>query len=110
MLRPEPETGGALLLPRKAYNRQGESEIRLPSKPFLYTLDQVAHLLNVTEVQLRASFVYFATDTSGPNLKKLLTARNIAALGDTPEWRISEDELKAFLKRKGFKIWYPSFY
>jgi len=84
--------------------------IRLPSKPFLYTLDQVAHLLQLPETELRSGFVYYATESSGPNLKRALVARNIANLGDTPDWRVSEDEFKSWLKRKGFKIWYPSFY
>lgn len=84
--------------------------LRLPSKPFLYTLDQVAHLVNITEDQLRAKYIYFASDTGGPNRQRLIIARNIANLGDDPDWRVSEDELKAWLKRKGFKVWYPSFY
>lgn len=75
----------------------------IPRPPFLYTLDQLAQVLNVTEAVLRARYIYFDDRSPGPPKSGQLTARNISRPEDTPEWRVTDSELARWLKSKGFR-------
>jgi hypothetical protein len=75
----------------------------LPRPPFLYTLDQVAQIANVTMSNLTTRLIYYNTLTSGKPKLFLIIANNIAAPGDKPEWRVSDAELERWLKYKGFR-------
>ena len=71
----------------------------------LYTLDQVATMLSISETQLVAQYIYFPGRSTGPNSSRLMTARNIApTLDDTPEWRISEREIVRYCKVRGVRF------
>lgn len=83
-------------------------KLGLPMRPFLWTLDQVATMLNMGVPNLKASYVYFEGRSTGPRSVHLLVARNIAKPDATPEWRIAEMEVKRWLKTKGFKFYEPS--
>ena len=80
--------------------------INLPVRPFLYTLDQVASLLNVTETRvITGGYIFFAARTPGVKSKDEMLAVNIAPKStDPPEWRIEERELIRWFKRKGFRV------
>jgi hypothetical protein len=79
--------------------------LNLPRRPFLYTLDQVGTILNLTEARLRqGKYLFFAGRTPGVQTKDEMLTRNIAAADEPPEWRIEERELIRWLKRKGFRV------
>ena len=79
------------------------ADIELPKRPFLYTMDQVATLLNVSEEQLKRQYVHFEGRSIGPHERHHLLARNIAPPNDKPDWRCTERELLRWFKWKGFK-------
>jgi hypothetical protein len=82
----------------------------LPRPPFLWTLDQCAQVASVDLGEFTRKYVHFQDLTVGPVRRDLLMARNIAPLGDKPEWRISESELLRWLKAKGFRPRYNPMY
>lgn len=78
----------------------------LPPKAFLYTLDQIAYMLSMTEQTLKRTYIYFDTVHVGKPPKDKLLARNIAPDDSkTPEWRVSEKEFTRWLKRIGFRVY-----
>ncbi len=77
----------------------------LPTRAFLYTLDQVSEMLAIPLPRLRQSHVHFDRRTVGGKNPDKIMARNIAPFGEDPEWRVAEAELVRWLKRKGFRIY-----
>lgn len=76
----------------------------LPVRVFLYTLDQLAAILNVEEEALRARYLYFQGLSTGTQGVRMV-ARNIEAdPTHPPRWRVAETELLTYLRRKGFLI------
>jgi|SRR6478609_2337377 len=90
---------------------QSMAHVGLPPRPFLYTIDQIATLLDIDEKTLRSgqSHVYYEGRTPGVPRKDMMLARNIAAPDETPDWRVAERELVRWFKRKGFR-WYDRGY
>lgn len=85
--------------------RADREALRLPVRPFLYTLDQVATILSITEVRLKqGGYVFFQGRTPGIPSRDEMIAHNIAAATAKPEWRVEERELVRWMKRKGFKV------
>lgn len=79
--------------------------INLPVRPFLFTLDQVATLLSITETRLKqGGYLFFANRTPGVHSRDELLALNIAPPNKPAEWRVEERELIRWMKRKGFKV------
>lgn len=76
--------------------------VDFPPRLFLYTLDQVAFCLDMKVDTLRRSYIHFAGRTRGVAPQGLIVARNIAGPGDTPTWRVAENELVRWMKHKGF--------
>ena len=74
--------------------------LRLPPRPFLYTQDQVADLLAVTDV---SAYLFYDGRSTGTPPKDKMLARNIAPEGLPPEWRIEEQELIRWFKHTGFR-------
>lgn len=95
---PESRGSGAAL-PVKGDN------VGLPPRPFLYTLDQLAVLLDVSEVSLRQSHVYFEQRSTGVRRKDMMLARNIARPNEKPDWRVAEREFIRWMRTKGFRIY-----
>jgi hypothetical protein len=77
----------------------------MPTRAFLYTLDQVSEMVAVPLTGLRQSYIHFDRKTVGAQDRDKIMARNIAPPGATPEWRVAEAELVRWLKRKGFRIY-----
>jgi hypothetical protein len=77
--------------------------VELPAHPFLYTLDQVAFLLSVSDKELKRK-LQLRGRSPGPKNLNLIEAFNIAEPTEKPEWRISETELRRWLARKGYRI------
>lgn len=75
--------------------------VRLPEHPILYTLDQVAVILSLTDTQLRTRVSFTGREVGGSSRMRAI---NISDAGAKPEWRISERELKLWLARHGYKL------
>lgn len=81
---------------------RGARSVGLPPRPFLYTLDQIATILNVELRVIRSSYIYFAGRTVGKKSVHVMEAKNISAPNMPPDWRVSERELVRWMKLKGF--------
>ena len=82
--------------------------VSLPTVPFLYTLDQVAMILNISDRNLKANYLYYIGRTPGPKSLNRIEAMNITPDNNQqPDWRVSERELVRWLARKGFAIERP---
>lgn len=80
-------------------------KVGLPIRPFLYSPDQIASILGVTENTVRTVYLFYDRRSIGRPSPNLMTARNITPdARDKPEWRVAEKELIRWLKRKGFKV------
>jgi hypothetical protein len=77
----------------------------LPVRPFLYTLDQVAHLLSMALPYLKEKYIWYDGREVGARDSDKLCAHNIAHPTQPPEWRVSEREFIRWLRRKKFKVY-----
>jgi hypothetical protein len=77
----------------------------LPYRPFLFTVDQIAVLLDISERRILAEYLYFEGRSIGTRHKHLMIARNIAPPDKKPEWRIAERELMRWMRHKGFRYY-----
>lgn len=80
-------------------------QVGLPIRPFLFTLDQIATLTEIPLDRIRAAYVHFDGRTNGVAKKSRLMARNIAEMGEKPDWRVTERELIRWMKHHGFIIY-----
>lgn len=86
-------------------SREDPSKIGLPPKVFLYTVDQIATMLGVTELYLHAKILYHENRDVGRKTPDEMQCRNIAGPDDTPDWRVVEQEFKRWMRNKGFKFY-----
>lgn len=80
-------------------------KVGMPLRPFLWTLDQLAVMLNVEEKTIRGSYVYYEGRSTGVRARDKMTARDIAPEGQRPDWRVAEREFLRWLKVKGFRVY-----
>lgn len=82
-------------------------KVGMPLRPFLWTLDQIAVMLNVEEKTIRhgRGYLYYEGRSTGVRARDLMTARNIAPADQRPDWRVAEREFLRWLKVKGFKVY-----
>lgn len=85
--------------------RDSARKVGLPPRPFLYTIDQIATILNLTEFEVNRRYLYFEGRTVGAKTRDQMVARNIAPANSAPEWRIAELELVRWMRRKGFRYY-----
>jgi hypothetical protein len=78
------------------------AQVNLPIKPFLYSLDQIATILDTSEQNVKQNYIHFSGRSINLPTHDQIVARNIAAPGAKPEWRVAERELIRWLRRKGF--------
>jgi hypothetical protein len=86
---------------------QREGRAALPAREFMYTLDQVADILNIQVESLRR-YVYFrGIDRNLVREQDAMVAISItpSALHKRAEWRIPETEFLAFLKKRGLTVY-----
>lgn len=77
----------------------------LPTRVFLYTLDQISALLDINQVTLEKQHVYFDLRSIGAKTKHDMYAHNIAQPGQPPDWRVTEAELIRWLKVKRIRFY-----
>lgn len=78
-------------------------QVGLPPRPFLYTVDQLAVMLDLTETTIMQKYLYFEGRSTGSRELKLMTARNIAPATEKPEWRVAEREFIRWMRVMGFR-------
>lgn len=79
-------------------------KIGLPPRIFLYTLDQIAFLIEVELPRLKRAYIFYEGRSVGVPSREKIPARNIAPKGETPDWRVSEAVFIRWLKFKGYKL------
>lgn len=96
-----PPTGGR---PRLSHMSEFDRDIldrsvHVPETEFLFTLPQVSTMLAVSRETLRERMIHFNGRSIGKPQPRQMVAVNIAPnLTDPPMWRISEKELRRYLK------------
>lgn len=81
------------------------SQIGLPPRPFLYTIDQIAAILYLKEETVKKSYLYLEGRSIGQRHRYLMVARNIAPPDSPPDWRVVDRELIRWMKFKGYRYY-----
>lgn len=89
----------------RAANKEDQSRIGLPPRPFLYTVDQIAVLTGIPERTLHTNVLFHENRDVGVRQKHEMLCRNIANPDDKPDWRVAEREFIRWMKYKGFKFY-----
>ncbi len=84
-------------------------DVGLPTRPFLYTVDQVGQLMSVSDKYVHLEYAHYVGRSIGIPSPDRIVFRNIAPSGALPEWRCSERELIRFLRSKGYKYYERGF-
>lgn len=85
--------------------RPERERIGLPFRPFLYTLDQIATMLNVSLTTFKNTYVHYEGVSIGFREHGKMWARDIAPEGERPDWRIAENEFIRWCRFKHFKVY-----
>lgn len=79
--------------------------VGLPPKPFFYTIEQVAYLLNLEERYVKNLLLHYQERSVGPCPRDKIYAVNMAPAGETPVWRVNERSLVSFMRFKGLRYY-----
>lgn len=79
-------------------------EVGLPPFVFLFTVDQIAGMLNVEERTVMLQYLYYAGRSSGRKASHQMDAVNIAPETANPDWRIPAREFLRWCTRRGIKV------
>ena len=77
--------------------------VGLPIRPFLYTLDQICTLLEVSEDSLKRQYLHFEGRSVGSKPPDRMRAVNILSPPHKPDWRVAEKELIRWMRYMGFR-------
>lgn len=80
-------------------------QFEMPPRIILYTLDQLATMLNVQLQTIKTSYIHYDRRSPGARPGDRMVARNIAPAGEKPDWRVTENEVIRYLKKRGFRIY-----
>lgn len=81
-----------------------ERRLGLPLKPFFYTLDQIAYLLEVEERYLKGSLIHFEGRSVGVCPRDRMKAVDISPDdAKRPDWRVDEKTFIRWLRFKGYR-------
>lgn len=80
-------------------------QVGLPVKTFLYTLDQIAGMLNMRQDDVMQQYIHFDNRSLGAPPSKAMRARNIARDEDTPDWRVTEGEFIRWLRLMKIRVY-----
>lgn len=82
-----------------------DGKLGLPIRPFFYTVDQIAMLIEVDDVYVKRSLLYYMGRTVGPCPRDKMKAIDISPdSAEKPEWRVPERDFMRWLRFKGVKI------
>lgn len=82
-------------------------KIGLPPRPFLYTIDQISVMTDLTEHNLITQHIYFEGRTVGSRQAHQMIARNLN-VGQPlakPDWRVLDREFVRWMKKRGYKYY-----
>lgn len=79
--------------------------VGLPPRPFLYTFDQIANLLSISETKLKRDFIYYDGVSIGAHSIKHMLAKDIGD-GGKRDWRVAEQELVRWMIYKKIRVYY----
>lgn len=85
--------------------RREARRVGLPPRPFLYTMDQIAGLLGMTEATLQTKYIYYQGRTQGIKPLGLMKAIDISEPNNRPDWRVLEQEFVRWLKYKKIRVY-----
>lgn len=80
-----------------------ETPVKLPPRIFLYTLDQIALMLDMSDKNIR-QYCHLDKLHTGVRPPSRLLARNIAMPDEKPDWRVAEKELIRWMRIRGFRV------
>lgn len=84
----------------------GEKAVGLPPRAFLYTLDQIGVMLDLSAKYIADQYVYFEGRSIGTKYRKLMVAVNIQQDPEKdPDWRVTEREFIRWMRVKGFRYY-----
>lgn len=78
-------------------------KVGLPNLIFMFTIDQLASMMNVSEDTISNVYLYYQGRSTGMKKKHHMVAINIAPSDQTPNWRVSLEEFRTWLSRMGFR-------
>ena len=78
-------------------------KVGLPVLVFMFTIDQIASMLNVSEDTVRLVYLYYQGRSSGLKKRHHMMAINIAPEDENAAWRVSLEEYRRWLSRMGFR-------
>lgn len=78
-------------------------KVGLPALVFMFTIDQIASMLNVSEDTVKLVHLYYQGRTSGLKKRHHMMAINIAPENQPAMWRVSLEEYRRWLSRMGFR-------
>lgn len=90
---------------REPGRRPSPNQVGLPVRAFLFTIDQIATMLNVSEDQVKKKYLHYEGRALGARHPSKMLARNISPEGEKPEWRVAERELLRWMRARGFKVY-----
>lgn len=79
-------------------------EVGLPPFIFLFTVDQIAGMLNIELSTLMVQYLYYAGRSSGRKASHQMDAVNIAPEDALPDWRVPAREFLQWCKRRNIKV------
>ena len=83
----------------------GAKNIGMPARVFLFTIDQLSVMLDISERHIMAHYIYFEGRSIGSRHKRFMVARNIAQPDEKPDWRVAEREFIRWMRHKGFRYY-----
>lgn len=81
----------------------GGENIGMPTRVFLFTMDQLSVMLDLEVQSLQQYYIYFEGRSIGARRRDLMLARNIAPPDQKPDWRVAEREFIRWMRVKGFR-------
>lgn len=74
-------------------------QVRLPTREFMYTVDQICFMLDISKDDAVKKVLWFSGRSVGKPNHRLITV-NIAAPDQSPIWRVSETSFRTWMKVK----------
>ena len=79
-------------------------KVGLPSLVFMFTIDQIASMLNISEDTVSGVYLYYQGRSTGMKKKHHMVAINIAPEdNEKAVWRVSLEEFRLWLRKMGVR-------
>lgn len=77
--------------------------VGLPIHVFLYTLDQIADMLNIPRDKLH-DYMFYDRRSVGVPPPHLMLVKNLKPTGEIPEWRLEEQEFVRWCRNQNLTL------